>query len=831
MELPDWEVLGSLGEGANARVLAVRHRQTGARGALKQPRATGQARVARELALLRGLALPCLPRVLDAVRGPTGWWVVLERIEGQPWPGGAAPLPPATVEAPLRGLLLALDALHGQGLLHLDLKPEHVILEEGGGLRLLDLGLAAAEGAPGEGAGSPGWAAPEVWAGRAPGPAADLFAVGLLIVHALTGQAPPALPGARWSALDALPALPPGWRALIDDLLHVDPDARPASARGALGRIGAAAGPGPALPCPAGPVEGPADLRALFWGPDRVFHLQTDAADALWARAGGAPERILAELGAWVAQGLARVDGARLRVSRAGLDHLAAEALRPRAPAGPPALPAHPVAAQALAWLWSAGAPVDRPGLLALLGCEDDVMDVALAELAALGAVEALPTGAGPPTAVRALRPPVGQPLPPHALGALAGALPQGSPERLGVLLRSGAPEAILEEALALAAARGRDGRLGLALAVLEEVLPVAEERGGGLGRALLLRLAGHALATGRPGALDRAARAAGGGRLADPAVAALLRGFGLLWAGSAAEAFAESFSLDPLPDADLEDWRVGLGVMAASAISPEALADAVARAEAERQGPPGPDTVGRVLGWRAQLHYAEERHLEAAALHRASAEGRSRADSRAAALLGAASAWLAAGALDEAEADARAAAAVARACRLPMVEARAEWRLRERAYRAGVAQAPDEELLAAVAELGAPALQGLLQLNEAAVAWRAGRSDRACALAQAAAESSGRADAGAARALSRALALRCGAAAAAGERGLLQEEARALPWRGITAQILGLIAQSDEEVEEARRLGAELQAAGRSGRLEVLGVDELRALPQGGLR
>ena len=48
-----------------------------------------------------------------------------------------------------------------------------------------------------------------------------------------------------------------------------------------------------------------ADLRPLFHGPDRLLHLQEDAAQELFRRAGGSPARIADDIASWVAARLA----------------------------------------------------------------------------------------------------------------------------------------------------------------------------------------------------------------------------------------------------------------------------------------------------------------------------------------------------------------------------------------------------------------------------------------------------------------------------------------------------------------------------------------------
>ena len=142
--------------------------------------------------------------------------------------GGGARPPVEEVLSLIAEVSAGLAAAHKKGIIHGDIKPDNIFLDEEGRPKLGDFGLAAFSGAGQATHHTPGYTAPEILQGqRLTTRSTDLYALGATLYELLTGQLPPATAGERRARLQTLP---PAAAEVIAAALHEDPRQRPASA-------------------------------------------------------------------------------------------------------------------------------------------------------------------------------------------------------------------------------------------------------------------------------------------------------------------------------------------------------------------------------------------------------------------------------------------------------------------------------------------------------------------------------------------------------------------------------------------------------------------------
>ncbi|APR78762.1 serine/threonine protein kinase [Minicystis rosea] len=579
------------------------------------------------------------------------------------------------------------------------------------------------------------------------------------------------------------------------------------------------------------------DLRALFTGADRLFHLPEDAARVLHRRTDGMPARVADDVTGWIQARIARWDGDRVVIDRDAIERLEAGLLiTPPDVLPAPAVPLPPALEDLLGWIVLAHPHAHAAHLAVARGTTTDALDAELRSLEIFGAVRRLPDGRVEPRAAPGVAEGWAGERPREVHRRIAFAAPPGTPRRLYHLITGAdddielGPE-IAAEARHLARRLAVEGRLPLAAAAVGEGLR-AERRLGMSGAVeslpLLTLLVEIALEDGTPRLLDRAIYELYRIRPRTPAIEKLARlvRAALAISQRTERALEEATAIGPFADPTLERRRQEVRV-AASRIRPQAEQESLLSELsnwAERSNDPA--ALRAHTGFLGRLRYRQGRFVEAAELNARAAIDEPWVTAKLAGLLRSASCQMEAFELDAAAAVARDVLDHARRYRLPFHEASAERILRSVAYRTGAATAPDLELLEAARNLGVGEWEAMLTLNEAAVARRAGDVSLARDLAQRAVRAwaaIGEVSSGAL--LASALAVACGAEASPNEISMSVERALESPAPRLGVQTLGLLAlaRRTPPFESARleALLAKIPTAIWDYRLEVLSIRE----------
>jgi serine/threonine-protein kinase len=210
--------------------------------------AQDQQRVNRflgEVRLARQVSHPSVCRVYDVGEADGRHFLSMELIDGEDL---GTLLRRIGRMSPDKGLEMArqlcagLAAAHDRGVVHGDLKPSNVMIDGRGRVRVADFGLASLAGDdPSAGGGTPGYMAPELFAGASHGVKTDIYALGLVLYELFTGKAAfkgnTALELARAhreiqpaGLTDLAPGLEPEVERVILRCLDKEPARRPASA-------------------------------------------------------------------------------------------------------------------------------------------------------------------------------------------------------------------------------------------------------------------------------------------------------------------------------------------------------------------------------------------------------------------------------------------------------------------------------------------------------------------------------------------------------------------------------------------------------------------------
>ncbi|HVS34287.1 MAG TPA: protein kinase, partial [Gemmataceae bacterium] len=210
-QLADYEILGVLGRGGEGVVYQARHRPLGRVVALKMLRYAEQAdpptllRFRMEAETLARLRHPNIVQVYEVGSAGGRPFFAMEHVEGGTLSGrlNGQPPPARDAAALMEAAARAVHAAHQAGVVHRDLKPGNILLTwapDGsfGTPKIGDFGLAkrvqvdSSLTRSGAVLGTPGYMAPEQARAGAKevGPACDIYSLGSILYHLLTGRPP-----------------------------------------------------------------------------------------------------------------------------------------------------------------------------------------------------------------------------------------------------------------------------------------------------------------------------------------------------------------------------------------------------------------------------------------------------------------------------------------------------------------------------------------------------------------------------------------------------------------------------------------------------------------
>ncbi|PVW06736.1 serine/threonine protein kinase [Microbacterium sp. Gd 4-13] len=242
-----------IGEGGMARVHRGFDHALGRSVAIKVMRdgtenASALERARGEMGLLASLSHPSLVTLFDARIAPGRVsYLVMELVDGPTLSGVLhdGPLAPRDAARLVVELADALHVVHAAGIVHRDVKPSNVLLSpptlpgRPRRARLADFGIAYLADSsrlttPGVVVGTMAYLAPEQVKGEPPAPPADIYALGLLVIEALTGQRPFGAIGGVESLVTRVTSAPEvpsslgdEWGGLLRRMTALDPAQRP----------------------------------------------------------------------------------------------------------------------------------------------------------------------------------------------------------------------------------------------------------------------------------------------------------------------------------------------------------------------------------------------------------------------------------------------------------------------------------------------------------------------------------------------------------------------------------------------------------------------------
>lgn len=205
-QIPGYEIVDRLGEGGMGVVYVARDEVLGRQVAIKviadvgSLQETAMRRFLREAKAMASIAHPNVVHIYNYGECDAGPYIVMERVQGETLSSRLRRGRLSTDEAldVLEQTIAGLEAAWERGIVHRDVKPSNILLDDNGQVRVCDFGLArpvptevgSVHTNLGNVAGTPHYMSPEQARGRATDLRSDIYSLGIVLYEMLTGEVP-----------------------------------------------------------------------------------------------------------------------------------------------------------------------------------------------------------------------------------------------------------------------------------------------------------------------------------------------------------------------------------------------------------------------------------------------------------------------------------------------------------------------------------------------------------------------------------------------------------------------------------------------------------------